>query len=126
MCACDQLLTSIFHQSVPESGLSQHPMFSPYALHSMRISVSMVRLVSCTARRLQVLRLQELAIVGIILQRETRVAAQSKVLYASDFFLILSQLKSQRGNEILMAHILGIHYSCSHTNETAKTHKAVC
>ena len=58
--------------------------------------------------RLQVLGLQELAIVGIILQRETRVAAQSKVLYASDFFLIFVSLKSQRGNEILMAHILGI------------------
>lgn len=64
--------------------------------------------------RLQVLGLQELAVVGIILQRETRVAAQSKVLYASNFLLIFVSLKNQRGNEILMAHILGITV-CTHT-----------
>lgn len=74
--------------------------------------------------RLQVLGLQELAIVGIILQRETRVATQSKVLYASNFFLIFISLKNQRGNEILMAHILGI--TVLTYKWDCQSHRAVC
>lgn len=47
-------------------------------------------------QRLQVLGLQELAVVGVVLQGEPGVAAQSKILHVSNLFLIFITLKTRR------------------------------
>lgn len=70
---------------------------------------------------LQVPGLQELAVVGIILQRETGVATQAKILHVPDFILVFVSLKTRVKGELN-----GSHNAAPLYKQDSQPHQTVC